>query len=77
VDNKFIKILFTHVTPQHRPSKLNFAFLIFFGKLTDNILHERKSLTQQNGNVLLFHMTQPIRNTIKVMACSKPTISEN
>ena len=31
-----------------------------------------------NGNSLLFHMTQPIsRSTIKAIACSKPTISEN
>jgi len=31
-----------------------------------------------NGNGLLFRMTQPIsRNTIKAIACSKPTISEN
>jgi len=31
-----------------------------------------------NGNGLLFHMTQPTsRNTIKAIACSKPTISEN
>jgi len=31
-----------------------------------------------NGNGLLFHMTQPIsRSTIKAIACSKPTISEN
>ena len=31
-----------------------------------------------NGNGLLFHMTQPIsRSTVKAIACSKPTISEN
>jgi len=31
-----------------------------------------------NGNGLLFHMTQPTsRSTIKAIACSKPTISEN
>jgi len=31
-----------------------------------------------NGNVLLFHITQPrSRGTIKAIACSKPTISEN
>jgi len=30
-----------------------------------------------NGNGLLFHMTQPTRrSTIKAIACSKPTISE-
>jgi len=30
------------------------------------------------GNGLLFHMTQPTsRSTIKAMACSKPTISED
>jgi len=29
-------------------------------------------------NGLLFHMTQPTsRSTIKVIACSKPTISKN
>jgi len=33
---------------------------------------------KENGNGLLFHMTQPIsRSTIKAIACSKPTISEN
>ena len=32
----------------------------------------------ENGNGLLFHMTQPIsRSTIKAIACSKPTISEH
>ena len=31
-----------------------------------------------NGNGLCFHMTQSIsRSTIKAIACSKPTISEN
>ena len=31
-----------------------------------------------NGNGLLFHMTQPTsRSTMKAIACSKPTISEN
>jgi len=31
-----------------------------------------------NGNGLLFHMTHPISSsTIKAIACSKPTISEN
>jgi len=31
-----------------------------------------------NGNGLLFHVTQPTsRSTIKAIACSKPTISEN
>jgi len=31
-----------------------------------------------NGNGLLCHMTQPTsRSTIKAIACSKPTISEN
>ena len=31
-----------------------------------------------DGNGLLFHITQPIsRSTIKAIACSKPTISEN
>jgi len=30
------------------------------------------------GNGLLFHMTQPTsRSTMKAIACSKPTISEN
>jgi len=33
-------------------------------------------LKHNNGNGLLFHMTQPIsRSTIKAIACSKPTIS--
>ena len=32
----------------------------------------------ENGNGLLFHMTQPIsRSTTKAIACSKPTISEH
>jgi len=31
-----------------------------------------------NGNGLLFHMTQPIsRSTIKAIAYSKPTVSEH
>ena len=35
-------------------------------------------MQKNNGNGLLFHMTQPIsRSTIKAIACSKPTISEN
>jgi len=38
----------------------------------------QKTILENNGNGLLFHMTQPIsRSTIKAIACSKPTISEH
>jgi len=45
----------------------------------DNLMSNDLSLLHcNNDNGLLFHMTQPTsRSTIKAIACSKPTISEN
>jgi len=38
----------------------------------------KKEMVMEMVYCLLFHMTQPIsRSTIKAIACSKPTISEN
>jgi len=40
------KTLLTSSIPAYT-LKLNYSFLIIFGKLTDNVLRERKSMTQQ------------------------------
>ena len=43
-----------------------------------NLFATAKPFANGNGNGLLFHMTEPMsRSTIKAIACSKPTISEN